>query len=212
MPEPVDLPNADLHDAVVRLRPFTPADVDAYAACLADPSTRRWWTGGDARPRDEAKARIARAAAERTDGSRDFLAVELVGPSAGPDRFAGRVSLRYDRAHPEHPAAELGFETHPDFRGHGIATRAARLLCGYGFDQRGVCVVRWRSYVGNWASRRVAWRVGFRFEGRQRRALLDPAAGGQYRDGWVGSLLPGEPMRPRAPTSPGRWPIRTTTA
>jgi RimJ/RimL family protein N-acetyltransferase len=197
MPELAGPDDAPLSDAVVRLRPFTTADVDAYADCLADPLTRRWWTGGDAQPQVEAAVRIERAARGRADGSRDFLAVEWVGD---PDRLVGRVSLRYESAAMAHPAAELGFETHPEFRGRGIATRAARLLCRYGFDRRGVCVVRWRSFAGNWASRRVAWRVGFRFEGLQRRALLDRAVGGSYRDGWSGSLVPGEPMRPRS-----RW-------
>ena len=47
----------------------------------------------------------------------------------------------------------------------------------------GIEVMHWRAYVGNWASRRTAWRCGFRVEGTVRRLL---SANGRRYDAWVG--------------------------
>jgi RimJ/RimL family protein N-acetyltransferase len=44
-------------------------------------------------------------------------------------------------------------------------TRAPRLVLAWGFGLSGIEVVYWRAQVGNWASRRVAGRCGFRMEG-----------------------------------------------
>ena len=71
--------------------------------------------------------------------------------------------------------------------------RAARLAITYAFDQDGIEVMHWRAYVGNWASRRTAWRCGFRVEGTVRQLL---SANGRRYDAWVGSLAKGEPMEP----------------
>jgi RimJ/RimL family protein N-acetyltransferase len=113
-----------------------------------------------------------------------YLAAELDG------RLAGRVSLRMDGA----GGAELGFGVHPDSRGNGVARSASSLLCGHGFGQLGLSVVRWHSFVGNWASRRVAWRLGFSFDGTERRRLA--RADRPLADAWGGTLLPGELDRP----------------
>ena len=51
----------------------------------------------------------------------------------------------------------------------------------------------WRAYVGNWPSRRLAWRLGFRLEGTLRRYLLQR---GERRDAWVGTLLRDDPRAP----------------
>ena len=57
----------------------------------------------------------------------------------------------------------------------------------------------WRAVVGNWPSRRVAWRAGFRIEGTLRAELVHRDR--VRRDAWVGTLLRGDP---RAPNEP--WP------
>lgn len=106
-------------------------------------------------------------------------------------RFGGTVSLRAmgdDRA-------EIAFGAHPDVRGTGAVERGVRLLLGWGFDQ-GLRTVVWRGNRGNWASRRLAWRVGFSFDGTVRGYLPQR---GELLDGWVGTLLAGEPREPRTP-------------
>jgi RimJ/RimL family protein N-acetyltransferase len=75
--------------------------------------------------------------------------------------------------------------------------RALRLGLVWAYDALDLDVVHWRANVGNWPSRRVAWTCGFRFEGTVRGLL--PQRGERY-DGWLASLLRGEPM-----TAQTRW-------
>ena len=77
-------------------------------------------------------------------------------------RFAGSVELRFDGI----GGAEVGFGLAPWARGKGVMTRALRLVLAWGFGLPGIGVVYWRAQVGNWASRRVAGRCGFRWKGR----------------------------------------------
>jgi RimJ/RimL family protein N-acetyltransferase len=173
-----------LTDGELTVRPFRDDDAGALAECVADPASARWGVAPRGDSLEVARDRIERARADGEAGTRDFLAVEVDG------RWAGRVSLRYDGV----GGAELGFETHPDQRGRHVALRATRLLCRFGFEEHGCQVIRWHAFVGNWASRRIAWRLGFRFEGESRLAI---PSDGTLRTAWGATLVAGEPMRPR---------------
>ena len=102
-------------------------------------------------------------------------------------RFSGSVDLRFDGL----GGAEVGYGLAPWARGTGVMTRALRLLLAWGFELPGIEVVYWRAQVGNWASRRVAGRCGFRIDGTVR-GLLEQR--GERRDAWIGSLRRGEPL------------------
>jgi RimJ/RimL family protein N-acetyltransferase len=95
-------------------------------------------------------------------------------------------------------AGELGYWSAPAARGRGMTTEAARLVVDWALDPEGLGLVlaHWMAYVGNWGSRRVAWRLGFRYEGTLRRFALQR---GVRRDAWVGSLLPEDPREPVEP-------------
>jgi RimJ/RimL family protein N-acetyltransferase len=84
---------------------------------------------------------------------------------------------------------EIGFWTAPWARGAGVMTDGARLVCAWGFEELGLGRIEWWANVGNDASRRVAEKLGFTFEGTARARLLHR---GQRVDGWVAGLLPGE--------------------
>ncbi|MDP2773068.1 MAG: GNAT family N-acetyltransferase, partial [Nocardioides sp.] len=75
--------------------------------------------------------------------------------------------------------------------------RALRLLLDYGFGERDLTTVIWWADKGNWASRKTAWRLGFRIEGELRRWLPKRE---QVHDAWVGTLLSEDPREPQ-----GRW-------
>jgi RimJ/RimL family protein N-acetyltransferase len=92
---------------------------------------------------------------------------------------------------------EVAFGSHPWVRGTGSMERAVRLLIGWGFADRGAAVVIWRANQGNWASRKLAWRLGFRLEGSIRSALPQR---GELRDAWVGTLLATDDREPK-----GQW-------
>lgn len=83
---------------------------------------------------------------------------------------------------------EVGFWMGADWRNRGWTTRAVRLVAAAAFEH-GADHLRWRALVGNDASRRVATKVGFRFDGTVRRAILQR---GVWRDAWVATLLPHE--------------------
>ena len=84
---------------------------------------------------------------------------------------------------------EIGYWMAPWARGQGVMTDAVRLVCDWGFDELGLGRIEWWANVGNYASRRVAEKVGFTMEGTVRARLLHR---GERVDGWVAGLLPGE--------------------
>jgi RimJ/RimL family protein N-acetyltransferase len=79
----------------------------------------------------------------------------------------------------------------PWCRGKGYGTDAARTICAWGFGALGLARIVWRAHVGNDASRRVAEKAGFTFEGIQRAGCEQRD---ERRDAWVASLL--APERP----------------
>jgi RimJ/RimL family protein N-acetyltransferase len=191
--KPVQLPAApeltDEPDLVLRL-PLA-GDVDDIVAQCRDPEFQRWTRVPV--PYDEADAqefleRVAQGWRANVAG----LAIEYQG------RFSGSIDLRFDGL----GGAEVGFGLAPWARGRGVMTRALRLVLGWGFERAGLEVVYWRAQVGNWPSRRVAGRCGFRIEGTVR-GLLEQR--GERRDAWIGSLRRGEPLtgKPDGPAQAG---------
>lgn len=78
-------------------------------------------------------------------------------------------------------------------RRRAVATAALAAMTGWGFTAVGLTRIEWRANAGNTASRRVAEKAGFRFEGTARAALNHR---GKRVDAWVGAVLstdaPGE--------------------
>jgi RimJ/RimL family protein N-acetyltransferase len=75
--------------------------------------------------------------------------------------------------------------------------RALRLLLAWGFEAKDLQTVIWWANRGNWASRKVAWRLGFSFDGTLRGWLPQR---GELLDAWVGTLSRDDPREPRT-----RW-------
>lgn len=176
LPPPAEL--TDGPDLVLRLP--LPEDLADIVAQCRDPEFQRWTTIPV--PYNEADAHeFLQRVAEGWQGNVARFAIVYEG------RFAGTVDLRCDGL----GGAEVGFGLAPWARGKGVMTRALRLMLAWGFDAAGLHVVHWRAQVGNWPSRRVATRCGFRMEGTVR-GLLEQR--GERRDGWIGSLRRGEPL------------------
>ena len=182
MPAPSSAPT--LTDGVVTLRAHRPADVARMVEQCADPESIAWTTV----PTPYAAADAEHYALQVlpggwADGSEWAFALEVDG------RFGGTVALR-----DEAPGrAEIAYGSHPDVRGTGAVERGLRLLLDWGFDELGLRSVVWRAFVGNWPSRRLAWRLGFTVEGTLRRYLPQR---GDLRDAWVGTLLREDPREP----------------
>ena len=108
-------------------------------------------------------------------------------------RYAGHIALRNEG----NRRAEIAYGSHPWVRGTGHMERALRMLLDWGFREKDLATVIWLANVGNWASRRLAWKLGFSFEGTLRQWLPHR---GELRDAWAGTLLADDPREPR-----GRW-------
>ncbi|MFL6028321.1 MAG: GNAT family N-acetyltransferase [Friedmanniella sp.] len=150
-----------------RLRPFTEADVPRITEACADPRTQHWLAS---LPRNY---RSAYALAYVT-GTREMAAqasgmVWCVADHAD-DRCLASISLEglsgYSRR------AEIGYWAHPEARGRGLVTAAARVVTGYAESQDLVDSLLIRAAATNTASRQVAVAAGYREVGVLHRAEL----------------------------------------
>ncbi|WP_449372376.1 GNAT family N-acetyltransferase [Arthrobacter psychrolactophilus] len=84
----------------------------------------------------------------------------------------------------------------PQARGTGAAEEAARLLLDYGFTQLNLSFIHWGAMVPNWASRKLAWKLGFSFAGCLRGGYNDR---GTPADLWQLTLAAQDPQTPQDP-------------
>lgn len=173
-----------LTDGVVTLRELRDDDLDALVAQCQDPEIVRWTRVHEGYTEQDGRDFIARTAAEWASGERCGWAIEHEG------WFAGLVSHR-PRAE---GVVELGFAAHPARRGQGLMSRAVRLVVAHAVEH-GATTVLWHAIAGNFGSRKVAWRGGFRISGpvphQSPQGLVD------Y---WAGSWQVGDPVQPQT-----RW-------
>jgi RimJ/RimL family protein N-acetyltransferase len=185
---PRDVPR--LGDGVVTLRAHRLDDVDAVVEQCRDPLSIRWTTVPLGYTRDDARRFVTEAmpGGWETDQEWGFAVEALDGDRP---RFGGTVALR-DRGERR---AEVAYGAHPWVRGRGLMERALRLLLDWGFAEKDLLTVVWWANRGNWASRRLAWRLGFGIEGGPRGWLPQR---GELMDAWVGSLLRDDTREPRS--------------
>jgi len=164
------------------LRPAELRDVDAILAACTDPESQRWTTLSPGYDRDRAVGFVTGYAPGWW--AREQGACWVVADAAGA--YAAQIDLRV-LADPQ--IADVGFLTGPAARGKGYMTAALRTVATYGLLTLGLQRVEWKAHVGNGASRRVAEKAGFTFEG----TLRAYGAKGDHRvDEWIASLLPGD--------------------
>lgn len=182
-----------LTDGVVTLRAHGEDDVPSVLEQCLDPLSQQWTTVPVPYTLDHAKQFVRHAMPGGWTSDQEWaFAIEAVDPVSGEPRFGGTVSLRNQGE----ARAEIAYGSHPWIRGRGYVDRALRLLLEWGFAEGDLHTVVWWANRGNWASRKVAWRLGFSFDGTLRRWLPHR---GELLDGWVGTLLREEPMVPRHP-------------
>jgi RimJ/RimL family protein N-acetyltransferase len=175
-----------LTDGIVTLRAHDPMDVDDMIAQGRDPQTRRWTNVPSPYHRPDAEEFVRSCLRGWVDGDPLSWAIEVEA------RFAGTVRIRIH----DHREASVGYGLAPWARGRGLTVRALRLVLPWAFHTLDLPAIRWTAIVGNWGSRRVAWRTGFQFEGRLRAMLC---AHGERVDAWTGSLGADDPLKPGSP-------------
>jgi [ribosomal protein S5]-alanine N-acetyltransferase len=183
-------------EAGITLRAANSGDLAAMVEQCRDPDMIRWTTvpnpPGGYQLRD-AEEFLAVIASGWTSGKR--LGWTIEGQRGTTRGFCGSIDLRLEGD----GIAEVGFGLHPEARGRSMMTAALQLVCDYGFQVAGLQVIRWRAVVGNWASRRVAAKVGFVFDGTIRRLL---AHRGELLDGWMATLTADDPRLPQSWLTP----------
>jgi RimJ/RimL family protein N-acetyltransferase len=176
----------------VTLRAARAEDADGVVEQCQDPVSLRWTTVPLGYTRDDALDFLTRLIPEGwRAGSAHTFVVDLTGDDGVP-RFAGTISLRDEGER----RAEVAYGAHPRARGRGAMVTAVRLLLEWGFAELGLRTVVWWANSGNWASRKLAWRLGFTIGGELLQWLPQR---GELLDGWVGTLRAGDAMEPRHP-------------
>ncbi|GAA4674028.1 GNAT family protein [Nocardioides nanhaiensis] len=166
------------------LRPLTPADADDVQRYWGDPEVARYLPFGplDA---EATRAKVERLAAN-TDPQRTDEVLSLAMVHAG--RVEGDLMLRLGRGPDDGPpsVAEVGWVTHPEVRGIGLAAEGAGAVVDLAFGHYRCHRVTAVLDPRNTASARLCERLGMRLEGVTRR---DHWARGEWSDTAVYGLL-----------------------
>jgi RimJ/RimL family protein N-acetyltransferase len=176
-------PDPPLADEAIRLVPLDSTHEEDLATLGDDPSVRRFTYVPTEPPSGFAAGWLERYVEGWRDGTRAGFAIEAAdGEFLGVGLF---VSL--DLAAKQ---GEIGYIVGPQARGRGVATRALRLLTGWGFDELGLERIELRIDVTNMGSELVAKRAGYSREGVLRSVAFKE---GLRSDVGVWSRLAGDP-------------------
>ena len=142
----------------LRLREFTPDDLDALALILADPEVMRFSLSGP-ETREQTAAFITWCREQYTRSGFGLWAVIHAG-----DRcligYCGLSEWEIDGAH----EVEVGYRLDPRYWGQGLATEAAQAALAYAQDHLGLNRVIAIIEAANVASVRVAEKIGMHWE------------------------------------------------
>lgn len=180
-----------LTDGRVTLRAHTAGDVRGTWEQCQDPVSQRWTTVPVPYSMADAREFVEGIVPRGWRQDADYAFVVEAADADGRPRFSGSVSLRAQGS----GRYEIAYGSHPWCRGTGVMEAALRLLLRWGFEDLGARMVVWWANKGNWASRKLAWRLGFTVDGTVRSWLPQR---GELLDGWVGTLLRDEPVQPRS--------------
>ncbi|HET9873426.1 MAG TPA: GNAT family N-acetyltransferase [Propionibacteriaceae bacterium] len=175
----------------VTLRAHDAGDLQSIVEQVNDPVSRQW-TSVPPEIGDYSLADARRFLFQVVpDGwaTRRSLRWAIEAQIDGTPRFCGSIDL-WLGADQE---ARVGFGLHPAARGRSVMSSALRMVRDHAFDDLGMEVIRWRSPVGNWPSRRVAAAAGFRFDGTVRDLLVRRR---RRIDGWLATLNANDPRAP----------------
>jgi len=157
-----------LDTARLRLRAFTPADVDAVHAYQSLPEVARYqyW---EPRSRDEVAVEVAKWAAADGTPEAPLSMVFAVTLKDGGALIGDMVLLFRDR---EAGQGEIGFSINPVHAGRGYATEAAVAVINLGFGHFNLHRIYGRCDARNERSWRLMERLGMRREAHFREHAL----------------------------------------
>ena len=144
----------------LRLRRFSPGDVDAFHAYRADPHVARYQSWSDF-TREQAERFVEEMA--RIHPGIPGEPFQFAVARIADDALVGDCMLAIGTGDP--PSAEIGYTIAPSHQGKGYAREAVTALLGYAFGIHDVDAVKAVTDTRNAASISVAERVGMRLVG-----------------------------------------------
>jgi RimJ/RimL family protein N-acetyltransferase len=177
-----DLDFTELAGDRVRLRRFSPADLDAFVAYRSVPEVARYQSWDAPYSRADGERFLRQLGHQHPDTAGEWFQFAVALTSTG--QLAGDCGVLTDAADPRQ--CEIGFTIAPAHQGHGYATEAVRLLAGYLLGVRGKHRIRACCDVRNAASAAVLERIGMRREGHLRASTW---AKGEWTDDLLYGLL-----------------------
>jgi RimJ/RimL family protein N-acetyltransferase len=179
----IEFPVEGISDGSIRIRLRADADTAAIVAACQDPEIPRWTRVPDSY--DEANANEWAMESRRQQEAGEGLHLLIV--DAETDDLLGSIGVhdinRIDRR------CDIGYWLAAEARGRGVMTRAVTLLSEWAFGNLPVERIEITIEPSNAASRAVAKRAGYAFEGVLRSHTVIK---GRRRDMAMYSLLRGE--------------------
>ena len=182
MSDTIEIPVAGISDDTIRLRLRTDADNPAIIAACRDPDIVRFTRVPDSYDENTAAEWATESKRQREAGT----GLHLVVADVEGDELLGSIGLRIA---PGEGRCDLGYWLAPQARGRGVMTRAVLLLSRWAFETLPVERIEITIEPENAASRGVAERAGYTFEGVLR---SHTQIKGTRRDMAMYSLLRGE--------------------
>ena len=173
-------PRLPLHTDRLRLRPYTPDDVEATFAYYGDPQVSRYLLC-EAFTLDDARRAVDKRQGQTHPleaGDSLALVVEYRG------RLVGDLTLKL--LGEETSIGEIGWCFHPSHAGHGFATEAAAALLDVAFEHYGLHRVKAEMDARNASSARLCERLGMIREAHLRQ---DWWSKGEWTDTYVYAML-----------------------
>src|SRR5436190_592271 len=180
---PIEFPFEGLTDGAIRLRLLAESDLDALVDAVQDPEVPRWTRIPSTYGEADAQRWLVEGASRRESG--EGLDTMIVDTET--DALLGGVGMV--RVDWQERTSELGYWLSGEGRGRGVMTRAVRLFSEWIFENLPIDRLGIMASVDNAASRAVAERAGFEFEGVLRSFVI---INGERHDMAVYSLLRGE--------------------
>jgi RimJ/RimL family protein N-acetyltransferase len=155
----IEFPVEGLSDGSIRLRLRADSDTPAIVAACQDPEISRWTRVPDSY--DEAAA--AEWAAESARQQEAGEGLHVVIADAESDEFLGSIGVH--NVNRTEGRCDIGYFLAPEARGRGVMTGEVRLLSVWVFESLPVERIESTIEPANAATRAVAERAGYSFEG-----------------------------------------------
>jgi ribosomal-protein-alanine N-acetyltransferase len=173
----------ELETERLRLRAAKVSDAEDMYAYARDPEVTKYLLWRPHPDKDYTRAYLEYLAGRYRIGAH----YEWVMISKETGRMIGTCGFAH--IDPPNNSAELGYVLNPAYRGQGLVVEAARRVMEFGFSTLSLHRIEARYMAENLPSRRVMEKLGMRFEGIRREAML---VKGLYRDIGVCAILRNE--------------------